>query len=101
MQGLFAGNLPIQTTVPSSGLIAAAASGVIVTLFATLVPAWDVTRITPMQALRPLADDKRREGFFLRHSWQIGLGLMALAMLPIRSLRRSFAVWRSCRSSCF
>jgi putative ABC transport system permease protein len=80
IQGMFTGNLPIENTVPASGLIAAAASGVIVTLLASLKPAWGVTRITPMLALRPQADAKQREGFFVRHSWQIGLGLIALSI---------------------
>lgn len=80
MQGMFTGNLPIEITAPTSGLIAAAASGVIVTLLASLKPAWDVTRITPMQALRPQADAKRREGFVVRHSGQIGAGLIALTI---------------------
>ena len=79
MQGMFAGSLPIEIAVPPSGAIAAAASGVIVTLLASLKPAWDVTCITPMQALRVRGDGARREGFFLRHSAQIGLGLIALA----------------------
>ncbi len=94
MQGMFAGNLPIETTVPPSGLITAAALGVIVTLLASLKPAWDVTRITPMQALRVRADASRREGFFLRHSWQIGLVLIALAIADqiASTMLRSLAV---------
>jgi putative ABC transport system permease protein len=78
--GMAAGNLTLKETVPLAGILSAAASGVIVTLIASLKPAWDITRITPLQALRPLSDARQREGFFLRHSWQIGLGLLALAV---------------------
>jgi putative ABC transport system permease protein len=77
--GMATGILTVQETVPLAGSLSAAASGVIVTLIAALKPALDITRITPVQALRPRADAKPREGFFLRHSWQIGLGLLALA----------------------
>ena len=77
MGGIFAGSLPIETTVPPAGLMTASASGVIVTL---LKPALDVTRITPMQALRVRADAERQAGFLMRHSWKIGLGLMAIAV---------------------
>ncbi len=80
MGGIFAGNLPIEASVPPAGLVAAAASGALVTLIASLKPAWDVTRITPMQALRVRADAERQAGFFMRHSWKIGLALMAIAV---------------------
>ena len=79
MEGIYAGNLAIQATVPPGGVLTAAACGVIVTLLASLKPALDVTRITPMQALRTRADAARREGFFFRRSWQIGLVLIVVA----------------------
>jgi len=92
MEGMYTGNLSIQATVPPIGVLTAAACGVIVTLIASLKPALDVTRITPMQALRARAD--KRAGFFLRHSWQFGLGLIALAIADqiASALLRSLAI---------
>jgi len=56
--------------------VSAAVSGVLVTLFASFVPAWGVTRITPMEALRTRS--QKREGFLLRHGWKLGLALLVV-----------------------
>ncbi len=76
MEAMF-GGLPIEEMiVPPGGVVSAAVSGVLVTLFASFVPAWGVTRITPMEALR--ARGQKREGFLIRHGWKLGLVLLAV-----------------------
>lgn len=71
--------LPVKRTiVPPEGIVSAALLGILVTLIASFVPAWGVTRITPMEALRP--GGHKSEGWIMRHSWQIGLALLAPAV---------------------
>lgn len=91
-EGMSVGIMRVQATVLPADALIAAALGVIVTLLASLRPAWNMTRITPMQALRVRAD--KREGFFLRHSWRIGLGLVALAAADqiLSSMSRKLAI---------
>ncbi len=70
------GGLPIdQVNVPPGGIGTSALSGVFVTLVASFVPAWGVTRITPMEALR--VRGQKSEGFIMRHSWKLGAVLLA------------------------
>lgn len=77
MMSVMLGGLTIgQMTVPPDGAVVAAVSGMLVTLIASFVPAWGVTRITPMEALR--ARSQKREGFIIRHGWKVGLVLLAL-----------------------
>ena len=77
MMEVMFGGLPIENiTVPPAGVVSAAISGVLVTLFASFVPAWGVTRITPMEALRTRS--QKREGFIVRHGWKVGLVLLAV-----------------------
>jgi putative ABC transport system permease protein len=77
MMEVMFGGLPIeQIIVPPAGVVSAAVSGVLVTLFASFVPAWSVTRITPMEALR--VRGAKREGFLIRHGWKLGLALLAV-----------------------
>ncbi len=74
MEAMF-GGLPIDhVNVPPGGIITSAISGILVTLVASFVPAWGVTRITPMEALR--ARGQKGEGFIMRHSWKLGLVLL-------------------------
>jgi putative ABC transport system permease protein len=72
--------IPLQTfVVPTEGLVQAVLVGLITTLIAAFMPAWQASRISPTEALR--ARGGRAEGFLMRHSWQIGLALAALAVL--------------------
>ena len=72
--------IPLETfVVPTEGLIQAVLIGLITTLIAAFMPAWQASRISPTEALR--ARGGRSEGFLMRHSWQIGLALAALAVL--------------------
>lgn len=78
MEAMF-GGLPINDlAVPPTGVVSAALSGITVTLIASFIPAWGVTRITPMEALR--VRGQKREGFVMRHSWKLGLALMIPAV---------------------
>ena len=77
MMEVMFGGLPIdRIIVPPVGVVSAAVSGVLVTLFASFVPAWGVTRITPMEALRTRS--QKREGFMIRHGWKLGLALLVV-----------------------
>ena len=72
--------IPLETfVVPTEGLVQAVLVGLITTLIAAFMPAWQASRISPTEALRARAS--RSEGFLMRHSWQIGLALAALAVL--------------------
>jgi putative ABC transport system permease protein len=74
METMF-GGLPIDhVNVPPGGILTSAISGILVTLVASFVPAWGVTRITPMEALR--VRGQKGEGFIMRHSWKLGLALL-------------------------
>jgi putative ABC transport system permease protein len=48
--------------------------GVVVTLFAATVPAWQAGRISPLEALR--VRSSRREGWFMRKGWSLGVILL-------------------------
>jgi putative ABC transport system permease protein len=76
MSAMFGGLTIDQMVVPPAGVVSAAVSGVLVTLFASFVPAWGVTRITPMEALR--VRSAKREGFLIRHGWKLGLVLLVV-----------------------
>jgi putative ABC transport system permease protein len=51
--------------------------GVSVTLIAALIPAWQAGRISPLEALR--VRGARREGWFIRFGWFIGILLLLLS----------------------
>jgi putative ABC transport system permease protein len=77
MSVMFGGGLEITAMdIPLEGVVSAAVSGIVVTLLASLLPARNVTRITPMEALRTRSE--KREGFIVRHGWKIGLALLAV-----------------------
>lgn len=72
--------LPLESFVISTdGLIQAVVVGLITTLIAAFLPAWQASRISPTEALRARAGG--REGFLLRHGWKIGLALLVVATL--------------------
>jgi putative ABC transport system permease protein len=79
--------LPLESfAIPPGGLIQAVAIGLITTLVAAFLPAWQASRIPPTEALRARAGG--REGFLIRHAWKIGLVLLAVATLDGTGIAR-------------
>jgi putative ABC transport system permease protein len=86
------GGLPIDhVSVPIEGIITSAASSIAVTLLASLVPAWSVTRITPMEALR--VRGQKGEGFIMQHSWKLGLALLVPSVADTFFRRLPSQLW--------
>lgn len=52
------GSLAAGLAVPAAGLVAAAGLGLVVTVLATWLPAGRATRVAPLEALRPVADEQ-------------------------------------------
>jgi len=69
--------------VPPSGIVTALLVGVVVTLIAAAVPAWQAGRISPLEALR--VRGSAREGWFVRRGWVAGIILLvaSVALLVI------------------
>jgi len=67
--------------VPASGVVTAFLVGVIVTLFAAAIPAWQAGRISPLEALRVRGSSQ--EGWFVRRGWLAGIILLVASVLLI------------------
>ena len=63
--------LPIDLVI-ISGLV-----GLIVTLFAAAIPAWQAGKISPLEALRIRGTSK--EGWFIRDGWKVGIALLIIS----------------------
>jgi ABC-type antimicrobial peptide transport system permease subunit len=75
----FGGEIELNAyTIPPESAVQGVAVGLVVTLFAAFVPAWQAGRISPVEAMRPHADKKA--GFFITHGWQVGLILLAFGL---------------------
>ena len=73
------GGIPIERAgVPPASVVLAALVGILVTLLAALIPAWQAGRISPVEAMRARAQS--RPGFFGRNGWKIGLFLLAFSL---------------------
>ena len=80
MERLFGSGITLGTFVlPIDGLLQAVVVGLITTVLAAFLPAWQASRIAPTEAMR--ARGGGQEGFWLRHGWQIGLVLLCVAGL--------------------
>jgi putative ABC transport system permease protein len=66
--------------VPTSGLLVAAAVGILVTLAAAALPARQASRVSPLEALRIRAGS--REGWFVRKGPLLGVALLVMT-LPV------------------
>lgn len=53
--------------------------GVVVTVIAAMIPAWQAGRISPLEALR--VRGIRKEGWLLRQGWKLGLLLLLLSFI--------------------
>lgn len=72
--------LPLEEfAIPADAAVQAIVVGLVTTLVAALLPAWQASRVSPTAALRARAGGG--DGFLLRHGWKIGLVFFALALL--------------------
>ncbi|MFC2030164.1 ABC transporter permease [Chloroflexota bacterium] len=67
-----------EIPVPAAGLATSIAIGVVVTLVAAAIPAWQAGRVSPLEALR--IRGTMREGCVIRSGWIVGLALIALSV---------------------
>lgn len=68
-----------ETRIPVDGLVTSVLVGMGVTLAAALFPAWQASRVSPLEALR--VRGHAREGWLLTRGWAPGLVLIALSYL--------------------
>lgn len=67
------GRIPLQFDL----LVFSTLVGVITTLAAAAIPAWQAGRISPLEALRIRA--QKQESWLLVNGWKLGLGMLAVA----------------------
>jgi putative ABC transport system permease protein len=79
MASLLATDVP-DVAIPVSGIVNGVAVGLIATLFAALIPAYQAGRVSPLEALR--ARSLQKEGWFVRRGWLLGALLVAVS-LPV------------------
>jgi putative ABC transport system permease protein len=53
--------------------------GILVTVIAALIPAWQAGRISPLEALR--VRGIRKEGWLLRHGWKLGVVMLLISTI--------------------
>jgi len=76
MSSLLNQNLTIGQA-PTSLIVTALMIGIIATLFAAALPAYQAGRISPLEALRVRASS--REGWLIRHGWWLGFVLLSVS----------------------
>lgn len=73
------------------GVLPSVMVGVVVTLLAASLPAWQASRISPLEALRVRSQERR--SWFIERGWMAGMGLLFISLafyaLPINSARQS------------
>lgn len=78
----FGGDIELNVyTVPPASMVQGMLVGLVVTLVAASVPAWQAGRISPVEAMRPHAEKKA--GFFIAHGWKVGLIMLAFGLNTI------------------
>ena len=65
--------------LPFDLLLESALIGLVVTLVAAAVPAWQAGKISPLEALRVRGNV--REGWFIKHGWWLGLAMLLLSTI--------------------
>lgn len=65
--------------VPQDIVLTALLVGLVVAVLASLIPAWQAGRISPLEALRIRAGS--REGWLLRYGWLLGLLLLGISVV--------------------
>jgi putative ABC transport system permease protein len=69
----------IPTTVNVPTILSSLLIGILVTVIAALIPAWQAGRISPLEALR--VRGIRREGWLLRHGWKLGMVMLLISTI--------------------
>jgi putative ABC transport system permease protein len=69
----------IPTTVNVPTILSSLLIGILVTVIAALIPAWQAGRISPLEALR--VRGVRREGWLLRHGWKLGMVMLLISTI--------------------
>ncbi len=77
MMGLTLGQEIGQIKIPLDILATSVTVGMVVTLLAATIPAWQAGRISPLAALR--IRGATREGWLIRQGWKLGVGLLILS----------------------
>jgi putative ABC transport system permease protein len=70
-----------ELRVPLDGLLSGVIVGLGVTLAAAAIPAWQASRVSPLEALR--ARSSSGEGWIVRRGWALGLALLALSYVML------------------
>jgi len=70
-----------QIHVPLDDLTTSVLVGVSVTLVAAAIPAWQASRISPLEALRIRGNP--RESWIIRRGWPLGVALLCLSYLTL------------------
>jgi putative ABC transport system permease protein len=65
--------------IPLSALLSSVVVGLLATMIASLLPAWQAGRISPLEALRVKGNP--REGWIMRYGWWLGLPLFIISTL--------------------
>lgn len=69
----------IPTSVNLPTILSSLLIGILVTVIAALIPAWQAGRISPLEALR--VRGIRREGWLLRHGWKLGMVMLLISTI--------------------
>ncbi len=70
-----------EIQVPLSGLLTSAAVGVGATLVASVIPAWQAGRISPLEALRVRGNP--RDSWIVRYGWPLGVALVGASAIVL------------------
>ncbi|MBI5029435.1 MAG: ABC transporter permease [Chloroflexi bacterium] len=74
-----------QLTVPPEGLALSLGVGILVTILAASIPAWQASRISPLEALRIRGSS--REGWIVQNGWRIGLALVIVSYFSLNVVK--------------
>ncbi len=66
-----------RVVMPPGVVVTSAVVGLLATVLAAMLPAWQASRTSPLEALRSRA--RANEGWLIRNGWQIGLPLLAVS----------------------
>ena len=68
-------------TMPVDLMVKSGMIGLIVAVVAALIPAWNASRISPLEALRTRGTKK--EGWFVRRGWRLGLAVLVISVIVL------------------